>query len=100
MIKENSNVEPSTEAGNIAKPLLGDVLNRLGFVQFLKSKNWWIRKVYNDSICQFDVYARLLNDNETVRISVAEKDTDEMEAVDLFETKRYLDIDNFFNVVG
>jgi hypothetical protein len=42
----------------------------------------------------------LLNDNETVRISVAEKDTDEMEAVDLFETKRYLDIDNFFNVVG
>ncbi len=25
MIKENSNVEPSTEAGNIAKPLLGDV---------------------------------------------------------------------------
>ena len=25
MIKENSKVEPSTEAGNIAKPLLGDV---------------------------------------------------------------------------
>jgi len=94
------NVKVSNSAQIAQNQLLGDVLNRLGFVRFLKSKNWWIRKVYNDSMCQFDVYARLLNDNETVRISVAEKDTDEMEAVDLFETKRYLDIDNFFSVVG
>jgi hypothetical protein len=96
----DTNVQVSNSAQIAQNQLLGDVLNRLGFVQFLKSKNWWIRKVYNDSMCQFDVYARLLNDNETVRISVAEKDTDEMEAVDLFETKSYLDIDNFFNVVG
>ncbi len=96
----DTNVQVSNSAQIAQNQLLGDVLNRLGFVQFLKSKNWWVRKVYNDSMCQFDVYARLLNDNETVRISVAEKDTDEMEAVDLFETKRYLDIDNFFNVVG
>lgn len=96
----DTNVQVSNSAQIAQNQLLGDVLCRLGFVQFLKSKNWWIRKVYNESMCQFDVYARLLNDNETVRISVAEKDTDEMDAVDLFETKRYLDIDNFFNVVG
>jgi hypothetical protein len=90
----------TAESGNLAKPMLCNVLDNLGFIKFLASKNWWVRKVYNESGCEFSIYVRLLNDNETIRVSVLEKDTDEMEAVDLFETKRYLHLSNFLNVVG
>jgi hypothetical protein len=88
------------ENGNKSKPLLCDVLDNWGFIKFKGSKNWWMRPINNKSGCEFDIYVRLLNDDETIRVSVSEKQTDEMEAVDLFETKRYLHLSNFLNVVG
>ena len=95
--KDNSDQDQS---GNISKPLLGDVLDKWGFIKFKGSKNWWFRPINNESGCEFDIYIRLLNDDETIRVSVSEAKTDEMEAVDLFETKRYLQVSNFLNVVG
>ena len=59
-----------------------------------------MRPINNESGCEFDIYVRLLNDDETIRVSVSEPKTDEMQSVNLFETKRYLHLSNFLNVVG
>ena len=100
MIEAQNNNSVQDQGGNSSKPLLCDVLDTWGFIKFKGSKNWWMRPINNESGCEFDIYVRLLNDDETIRISVSEPQTDEMEAVDLFETKRYLHLSNFLNVVG
>jgi len=41
----------------------------------------------NDSNCQSKVIIRLLNDNETIRVSVCEPDGELIDAVDMFETQ-------------
>jgi hypothetical protein len=99
-MKAQNNNSVQDQDGNSSKPLLCDVLDKWGFIKYKNSKNWWQRPITNESGCEFDIYIRLLNDDETIRVSVAEKYTDEMESVDLFETKRYLHLSNFLNVVG
>ena len=99
-MKNNNELSAEIQNGNLDKPMLCDVLKNIGFCKITGHPDLWIRRVYNESGCQFSIYIRLLNDNETIRISVSEKDTDQIEAVDLFETKKYSELSNFFNVVG
>ena len=71
----------------IGKMLLAEVLSEYNFEQYENMGNVWTRLVDNDSNCQFKVFIHLLRGNEVVRVSVANPETEHIDATDLFETK-------------
>lgn len=69
-------------------------LNKLelvyGFVQSKAESNVWYLNVFNDSNCDMKIVIRLLRGDKSVRISVAETETEESalitDTIDLIET--------------
>ena len=79
--------------------VLAEVLNEYGFENHGKRGTKWKKHIDNDTNCQSVVFLHILNDKETVRLSIADEDGLFIDSVDMFETKDMDKIRKFMELV-
>lgn len=96
MKTETSNLDKTANDGNA---LLASVLSDYDFKPYGVRGNKWQRLINNESNCQSKIFIHLLNGKEVVRLSVADEDSEYIDATDMFETKDMNKVRRFMDLV-
>lgn len=94
--------EVTTSAKLLPNPLLAEVLSEYNFTLLKKERFVELYKLDydNSNNCQGRLLLRVLNDNQTLRLSITETDDDNLfHIIDLFEFKGFGKIHDFMKLV-
>lgn len=103
MQNSEQKVESAVQSADIAQmPLLAEVLSNYDFKLLKKErfKELYYLDYDNKSNCQGRLLLLVLNDNETLRLSITEEDDiNEYHVIDLFEFKGFGKLHDFMKLV-
>lgn len=91
--------ELTTEAAIVGSTMLAAVLSEYGFKPYGVRGTKWQRLINNESNCQSKIFLHLLNGKQVARLSVADEDSEYIDATDMFETKDMDKVRRFMELV-